>query len=97
MQIIKANTIASRSELSREISLLGLALTTDLKPDYQIQGTAEELSRIGLSSSTMVWGIRCIATDEKTVLPDIPVPVVDRGPVQSSGINGNLKTNKIKK
>ena len=80
-----AKNYTNRQHLENEISKL-IQLTPDLKIDYEIKGTIEELSRLQLSSQTSIWGIRCIVTNEKPK-KEQQYQKPQRGEIKKFGIN----------
>jgi len=64
-ETIRAGKFKLRSELESHVRN-NVGLTPEIKVDFVIEGTAEELGRLQLSSRTLFWGIRCRVTDEKT-------------------------------
>ena len=85
MLYIKAKEFSTRSELENHIrSLCGL--TPELKTDYEITGTRDELARLQLSDRRSFWGIRCLISDTPTETnPQMEKP--QRGEVKSFGLN----------
>lgn len=68
-----------------------LGLTAEVKTDYEIAGTKEDLQRLQLSASTMFWGIKCLDTsppEEKTDPPEKPLEKPQRGETHPFGIAG---------
>lgn len=92
MTLINAKDFSTRSELENKVRNT-LGLTPDLKPDYQIKGTREELARLQLSDTATFWGISCLITDDPTqATTQAEVPA--RGELQDSGLNGQTKPKK---
>jgi hypothetical protein len=57
---IKAEQFIDRKELDRHVELL------EEKNNVVISGTQEEMHRLGLSSTTTVWGVKCEIVEGKT-------------------------------
>lgn len=64
MVIINASDFSLRNDLENYIKSI-LGLTPDLKQDYEIQGTKQQLGRLNLSNRSVFWGVRCVELDEK--------------------------------
>ena len=56
MKIIRACDYKNRSELENYIKSL-FGLNTQFKVGYKIQGNIDELDFLGLSNSSLFWGI----------------------------------------
>src|SRR3990167_5492842 len=85
---INANEFASRADLETKVAGT-YGATADLKPDVEIRGTREEMGRLGLSGRTLLWGVKCVITDEPTETrkqADVERPV--RGDIKDFGMNG---------
>lgn len=90
MNTLEVKDFSNRSELEVKLKELGLALNPDIKPDYEISGTEEELARLNLSYRTSFFGVKCVAVDR--VPPPNPPPEKPlRGEIFASGLNGQTK------
>ena len=87
MITLQVKNYSKREDLENEIGKL-VGKTSEIKRDYEIKGTIEELSRLQLSSQTLVWGIRCIATNEKPK-KEQQYQKSQRGEIYKFGININ--------
>lgn len=88
--ILEAKNFSTREELEnyvrQELDL------TPVKKDVEIQGTREELARLQLSDQTTFYGIKCVILDDPSPpKTQAAVETVNRGEVQDSGLNNNLK------
>ena len=85
--IIQVKNYSKREELENEIGKL-VGKTPDIKIDYEIKGTREELERLHLSDETMVFGIKCVITDTPTMVKtQKDIPKINRGIIKKYGIN----------
>ena len=85
IKIIKAKEFSNRSELENEVRKLS-ELTPDIKIDFEIKGTRQELENLHLSDVNSFYGIRCVITDIPTSSkPQKERP--ERGEIKKSGIN----------
>ena len=85
--IIQVKNYSKREELENEIGKL-VGKTPDIKIDYEIQGTREELERLHLSDETMVFGIKCVITDTPAIIKtQKDIPKINRGDIKKFGIN----------
>ena len=90
MIILQAKNYSKREEIDNEIGKL-VGKTPDIKIDYEIQGTREELERLHLSDETMVFGIKCVITDTPTIIKtQKDIPKINRGIIKKFGINIEL-------
>lgn len=93
MNSIKANNFKTRTDLENHIRNL-LGLTPEIKTNYKISGTKEELKRLQLATDSLFWGIKMDVTDEiKEVRKKVPDKIY-RGIPSDYGIN--IKNKKIK-
>jgi len=74
---IKAKDYKTREEIE--------LVCKDSGTEIEIEGTRDELSKLGLSKSTKVYGAKCIETDsiEDSKVQEVP----SRGEIYKSGIN----------
>ena len=87
MIILQAKNYSKREEIDNEIGKL-VGKTPDIKIDYEIQGTREELERLYLSDETMVFGVKCVITDTPTIIKtQKDIPKANRGEIKKFGIN----------
>lgn len=70
--VFNAKDYSNREELEDAVAHAA-GKTADLKVDFEITGTAEELAKLRLSHAQSVWGVRCMATDaEVSVKTEVP-------------------------
>ena len=82
--ILKAKNFSHCQDIEKHVANK-YGLTPDVKA-HTIEGTREELARLGLSDRTVLWGIPCKITDTPTeAKSNIPKP--DRGKAKEFGIN----------
>jgi len=74
--MIKAKDFSDRKQL--EFGVRKLHWLTPDKKDDTIQGTREELARLGLSDRSAFYGINCVITDTP-IKTEKQKPKVDRG------------------
>ena len=88
MIIILAKDFNLRSDLENHVRNK-IGLTPNLKPDYLIQGTKQELNKLSLSDKSIFWGIRAEIIDEKgkKVVAKKEKNNINRGKIVKSGIN----------
>ena len=67
-------------------------LTPEIKEEYLVSGTKDELKKLHLSENTIFWGIRCEAVDSKP--KGVTQPKPERGEIHSFGINQRDKNPK---
>jgi len=79
MKILVKN-YSSRSELEQDVKI-----KKETQP-LTIEGTIEQLERLSLSSKRLVFGIQCVATDEKKEIILAP-PKPNRGEIFESNLN----------
>ena len=84
--ILKAKNFSNRQDIEKYVANK-YGLTPDKKA-HTIEGTREELARLGLSDRTVFWGIACEITDDPTKAK-INVAKPERGELHKSGININ--------
>jgi hypothetical protein len=83
-----AKNFSNRQDIEKHVANK-FGLTPDPK-DHTIEGTREELARLGLSDRTVFWGIPCKITDDATpAKSNLRKP--ERGPKHEGGINGSKK------
>lgn len=88
-QFILAKDFNLRSDLENNIRNK-IGLTPDMKPDYVIQGTKQELNKLFLSDKSLFWGIRVEVIDDKgkKVVAHVKEKNnINRGKILKSGIN----------
>lgn len=91
-QVIKAGNFKTRSDLESHVRNKA-GLTPDKKTSFEIQGTAEELARLGLSKKTVFWGITCTDVNDKDPAPTTAAPArPERGDIKDFGLNGNTRS-----
>lgn len=57
-----------RSDLESDIAIqVGRDINANQQAGHEILGTREEMKKFGLSESTIVFGIKCIVSDGKTL------------------------------
>ncbi len=91
MITIQSKDFSKRSELENKIRNL-TGLTVDLKSNYEIHGTQDELERLQLSDRNIFWGIKIIITDTPTknkTQSEVKKP--QRGEIKTSGLNNNFR------
>jgi len=89
MIIILAKDFNFRSDLENHVRNTK-GLTPELKPDYIIQGTKQELSKLSLSDKSIFWGIRSEIIDDKgkkVITLNKEKSNINRGKILKSGIN----------
>ena len=59
MTIFQSKDFATRSQLENKIRQEAGGDTSP-KPDFEIQGTKDELNKLNLSESSNVFGVRCV-------------------------------------
>lgn len=79
---IKAQDFHNRKDLENHLETF-IEQTVEPK-NYQITGTEAELKKLHLSQRTTLWGVRCVATDAKTIQSQ---KKPNRGKVFDFGIN----------
>lgn len=91
MKIIHAKDFKTRDEIEMYVvSVFGK--TIDAK-DVKIKGTKSDLNKLGLKNGTVLWGVICIQTGKKDVVPC--KNIANRGEIHKSKINGQvINTNK---
>ena len=85
MTTLKAKDYSKRSELEEAVKGL-VGSSVDLKVDYSITGTDEELQKLQLSDGSIVWGVKCKSTNPKAKAPPSEKPL--RGDIHPFGIAG---------
>ena len=89
MNIILAKDFNLRSDLEKHVRNT-VGLTPELKPDYIIKGTKQELNKLFLSDKSLFWGIRSEFIDEKGRKIESQKKEknnTNRGKILKSGIN----------
>lgn len=86
--IILAKDFNLRSDLENHIRNK-IGLTSDVKPDYIIRGTKQELNKLFLSDKSIFWGIKSEIIDDKgkNVIINKEKNSINRGKILKSGIN----------
>jgi hypothetical protein len=87
--IILAKNFNIRTDLENHIRNT-IGLTPTLKPDFLIQGTKQELSKLFLSDKSLFWGIRVEIVDDKgkqVITAKKEKNNINRGKILKSGIN----------
>jgi len=86
MNSIKANNFKTRDELENYVKGL-IGLTPDMKANYRITGTSDELKRLQLSSGTIFWGVKIDVTDGGSAVRKKVADKIYRGVLHDYGIN----------
>ena len=86
---IKARDFALRGELEKAIiGLVGNG--TELKPEFIISGKREELKKLHLDETSIIYGVKCEVMEGAK--PKKEKSTADRGALHKFGIN-NLRAN----
>jgi hypothetical protein len=83
MKLLAAN-YQTRQDLENDVRNK-IGLTPEAKDKHTIEGSRADLAKLSLSDRSIFWGIKCLITDDPTIIKKGTKP--DRGQLHDFGIN----------